>query len=516
MTTKNPASDQPDGHRAWFDERIKGLAAGMSGAEIRAMLRGEPPTERPNPRFLAHTTSLLLHLRPRTYRRAETWFSNTFHLGFFAVFLFAVEILSGLILMIYYVPTPTGAYQSILRLTGSIPYGDLLRDVHRLAGEVMVVVVALHMLRVYLTGSYKKVRRFTWLTGVGLLILTLGLGFSGYLLPWDQLAYWAVTIGTSMAEATPVIGSQLNLLLRGGLEIGGDGLLRFYLLHVIFLPLVMIVLLAAHYYRISRKHSISLPPHIEEGDPPPEIKARALERVSFLPDLLIREMVLIAIGVFVLLAAATFFYDAPLESHADPGLTPLNTEAPWFFLWVQGLLKLGDKTLLGVIVPVLIFALLFAVPYLDFNPHRMPGKRPLALALGVLAVATLLGLSYMGTHHFGIETSPAVRIVQRLAPEEGIGLLHQVPYDQLVVGLYPTGQTEIETLPPELGGVFAAFESQVDAAAKRGELPQVEGVMIVEDWQADLRRVTLRLVWSDEGSESPVTYETFIYLHRLR
>ena len=197
--------------------------------------------------------------------RASTWFTHTFRLGFFTTFLFVVEVITGFVLMIYYVPTPEGAYSSIQRLLTAVPFGELMRDVHRLAAEGMVIFAVLHMLRTFVTGSYKRERSFTWLTGVVLLLVTLFLSFSGYLLPWDQLAYWAVTIGTSMAAAVPVVGPDLNVLLRGSESIGADGLLRFYQLHVILLPLAVFAVLSVHYYRVARKHGISLPARIEEG-----------------------------------------------------------------------------------------------------------------------------------------------------------------------------------------------------------------------------------------------------------
>ncbi len=145
----------------------------------------------------------------------------------------------------------------------------------------MVAFVALHMLRTYLTGSYKKERSFTWLTGVVLLLVTLFLSFSGYLLPWDQLAYWAVTIGTSMAESAPIFGNEVNLLLRGAPDIGAGGLLRFYLLHVVFVPLLGILVLSIHYYKVSREHGISLPARIEEGDISKEAKKDATQRIDY-------------------------------------------------------------------------------------------------------------------------------------------------------------------------------------------------------------------------------------------
>jgi quinol-cytochrome oxidoreductase complex cytochrome b subunit len=491
---------------------MRGFAAGMSGREVRAIARGEAPTERPNPRYMAHTLSFLLHVRPRYYPKAVTQFTHTFRLGFFAVFLLAVEIITGFILMIYYSPTPATAYESLLRLVSEVPFGKLLRDIHRLAGEAMIVVVALHMLRTFLTGSYKNERKFTWVTGVALLLITLGLGFSGYLLPWDQLAYWAVTIGTSMAEAAPLVGPSLNLLLRGAPEIGGDGLLRFYLLHVIVLPLAAIPVLGAHYYQVSRRHGISLPVSLEEGDLSPQARQKAIQKVNFIPDVLTHETLLTGLGLLALLVAATFFYSAPLEHHADPRQTPLYTEAPWFFLWVQGLLKLGDKTLMGVIIPTLVVVAMFAVPYLDPNPLRSLRKRPLAVLLVLLSVGALAALSYMGTHHYGIDTPATVRIMQILAPEEGNGPLHRVSFEQLVVGIYPINNTDSSAMPPDLAQVFAQFEQEVN----RANLPDAQAVMIVEAWQIDLQRVALRITWTDPEDEQPRTEERFVYLHRNR
>jgi hypothetical protein len=173
---------------------------------------------------------------------------------------------------------------------------------------------------IFFTASYKRERSFTWLTGV-LLLITLLLSFRGYLLPWDQLAYWAVTIGASMAASVLLAGEQLNLLLRGSESIGADGLLRFHQLHVIVLPLAAIVLVSVHYYRVARKHSISLPARVEEGNLSPEARQAATRRVDWLPDLLLHEVFLISIGLLALAALALFAYDAPLErhAHAQPG-----------------------------------------------------------------------------------------------------------------------------------------------------------------------------------------------------
>lgn len=502
--------------RAWFDARVRALAAGMSFSEIRAALDGDAPTERPNPRYLAHTLSMLLHMRPRNYPLASTWFTHTFRLGFFTTLFFVIEVVTGLLLMVYYVPTPEGAYDSILKLMSEVPFGALLRDIHRLAAEAMIVCAFLHMVRVFVTGSYKAKRAFTWLTGVGLLVITLGLGFSGYLLIWDQLAYWAVTIGTSMAQAVPIIGKEVNLLLRGAPEIGAAGLLRFYLLHVIALPLLAILILGVHYYRVARLHGISLPAWIEETPLLPQVKAALTRRVDFIPGLMVHEAMLVSLTLLTMVAASLFFYDAPLEHHADPQHTPMDTQAPWFFLWVQGLLKLGDRTWMGVIVPTALLVFLAVIPYVARNPRRHWRARPFGLGLCVAILIGLLVLSYMGTHYYGIGAPTAPRIIQDLAPEEGRGPLHAVPYTELLPGIYVVSRTDTSGLPASMARLIHTFAGRLNDASLQGVLPEGRGILIVEEQQADLKRVTLRITWREAELDAPTSYERAIYLHRDR
>src|SRR3712207_2028139 len=179
-----------------------------------------------------HNNSFWYHIRPRALPLEATAWYYTFGLGWLATFFFVVESVTGLVLMVYYTPSPTQAYPDMLRIVSDVSLGRLMRNMHRLGAHLMVAVVFLHMMRTYFTASYKAPRQFVWVTGVALLGLTLLLSFSGYLLPWDQLAYWAVTIGSSMADAAPLVGNATNLLLRGGPDVGGGTLLRFYLLHI--------------------------------------------------------------------------------------------------------------------------------------------------------------------------------------------------------------------------------------------------------------------------------------------
>ena len=499
-----------------LDQRVRIITAGLGLKELRAVMRGDATTERPNPRYRVHITSFLFHIRPRYYERASTWFTHTFRLGYLTTLFFIIETITGVILMIYYVPDPAGAYESILKLESGVPFGSLLRDLHRLGAEAMVAFAGLHMLRTYLTGSYKKERSFTWLTGVVLLLVTLFLSFSGYLLPWDQLAYWAVTIGTSMADSAPLFGTQVNLLLRGAPDIGANGLLRFYLLHIVFVPLIGIFVLSIHYYKVSREHGISLPARIVEGDLPEAEKKRATERIDYIPNLMTHEVFLACLTIFAIVVMSAFFYNAPLEHHADPQKTPLDTKAPWYFLWIQGLLKLGDPALMGIVVPTLVLLLFFAVPYIDRNPYRMMSKRPVAVTLGLLFVLALAVLTYMGTPWYGIETPAAVRIVQDLAPEEGVGPLRSISFEQLQPGAYVVGETDPTTLPPELGLVFVEYAERVAEAEQSGALPDAEAVLVLEDWQSDLKKATPRIAWTDPESGERKTYEKHIFLHRHR
>jgi ubiquinol-cytochrome c reductase cytochrome b subunit len=509
---------------AALDHRTRVITAGLGLNELRAVLRGDPPTEKPNPRFKVHTASFLFHIRPRYYEKGSTIFTHTFRLGFFTAFFFFVELFTGLILMIYYTPSPAEAYNSILYLMSNVPFGNLMRDMHRLGAEAMVIFTVLHMARTYLTGSYKKDRSFTWLTGVVLLGITLFLSFSGYLLPWDQLAYWAVTIGTSMAEAAPLFGNEVNLLMRGAPDIGAGGLLRFYLLHIVLLPLAAILVISIHYYKVAREHGISQPAHIEEGEVDPKVKKEAKQRIEYIPDLLTHEVFLTSLGLFALVIVTIFFYGgAPLENIANPEVTPLDTKAPWYFWWLQGMLKLGDKTLMGIILPTILVVLLVAIPYIDRNPHRSLYKRPLAVGIGVFFTIALVVLSYMGTPEYLIETPPATRIVQDLAPEEGVGPLRAIPFEQIQPGAYEVNVDqpvrmcpEIDFGCPALESVFADYTQRVNQATADGAMLETRAWFIIEDWQSGLKKVTPRIVWIDPVDGVEKSYERHIFLHEDR
>ena len=204
-------------------------------------------------------SSLFLHVHPARVSRHALRPGYTLGLGLVSAILFMVLTVTGLALMLYYVPHPPEAYGSMKDLQFVVTFGVVLRNLHRWSAHAMVFVVILHLCRVFWTGSYKAPRQFNWVVGVGLLLLTLALSFTGYLLPWDQLAFWAITVGTNIAAYAPVVGSRLKFLLLGGHVIGPTTLLRFYVLHCIFIPIAASVLMILHFWRIRKDGGISGP-----------------------------------------------------------------------------------------------------------------------------------------------------------------------------------------------------------------------------------------------------------------
>ena len=227
----------------------------------------------PRNRALATVSNSLLHLHPVTLPRDALRVRYTFCLGGLTFFMFLVETVTGILLMFYYRPVPEYAYLDMKLLEHTVRFGMFLRNMHRWAGHAMVILVMLHMLRVFLTGSYKPPREFNWVIGVMLLTVTLLLSFTGYLLPWDQIALWAITVGTKMAAATPFLGADgpfhewfgihaendMRLLLLGDSDVGANALLRFYVLHCVLLPVVAGVLMFVHFWRVRKDGGISRP-----------------------------------------------------------------------------------------------------------------------------------------------------------------------------------------------------------------------------------------------------------------
>ncbi len=224
----------------------------------KAIFRHGYPDDPPN-RALVIMSNVFLHLHPVKVKKHAAKFTWTYGLGGISFYLFLLLTVTGVYLMFFYTPSADLAYPSIKAINSEVTFGLLTRNMHRWAAHLMIITVCLHMVRVFYQGGYKPPREFNWMIGVALLLATLLLSFTGYLLPWDQLAFWAITVGTNMAGYAPLVGFQAHTLLLGGTSVGPNALLRFYVLHVIFLPLLLGVGLAIHFWRVRKDGGISGP-----------------------------------------------------------------------------------------------------------------------------------------------------------------------------------------------------------------------------------------------------------------
>ena len=218
---------------------------------------GYPNT--PRNQMLAIATNVFLHLHPTRIHKTHVKITHTYCLGGLSFFMFLGLTVTGVMLMFYYVPSVNLAYQNVADLETNVRFGMLIRNLHRWMAHAMVITVLLHMMRVFYMGAYKPPREFNWVVGVILLVLTLLLSFTGYLLPWDQLALWAITVGTNIAGAAPILGGQSRFVLIGGFEVGPGALIRFYTLHVIALPLLAAIFMSVHFWRIRRDGGLARP-----------------------------------------------------------------------------------------------------------------------------------------------------------------------------------------------------------------------------------------------------------------
>ena len=214
--------------------------------------------DNPLDRSLAITSNLFFHIHPVKVSRKSLRWSYSFGLGIISAILFGVLIWTGVLLMFYYVPSIERAYTTMKEIQLSVPLGQFTRNMHRWSAHAMLLAVVLHMLRVFYTGAYKPPREFNWIIGVVLLLLTLGASFTGYLLPWDQLAFWAITVGTNIAGYAPGAGPALRELMLGGQEVGQNALIRFYTLHIAVLPLLITGLVSVHVWRVRKDGGLAI------------------------------------------------------------------------------------------------------------------------------------------------------------------------------------------------------------------------------------------------------------------
>ncbi len=317
-----------------------------------------------------------------------------YYFGGMALFLFCVQVATGILLLLYYRPTSEAAFESVQFIITRVQFGWLIRNVHSWAANLMIGVLFVHMFSAFLMKAYRRPRELTWVSGVLLLGLSLGFGFSGYLLPWNELAFFATKVGTEIVNDVPLIGHWLLLFLRGGEEVTGATLTRFFGFHVAVLPMVTTALLALHLLLVQNQ-GMSRPPSVEKG-------AEPKRDMPFVPHFLLRDLLgwLVILGVLVSLAA---FSPWELGTKADPfAPTPAGIQPEWYFLFAFEFLKLVPAEVLSFEGEFLAIAFLGAaglfwilVPFLD--RRAAAGLRsPLFTWIGVLAIAFVAGLTLVG------------------------------------------------------------------------------------------------------------------------
>jgi quinol-cytochrome oxidoreductase complex cytochrome b subunit len=333
-------------------------------ANVRKSIFRNPLPSSDRGRAATSFSNFFLHIQPVRVSRQALRPTYTMGLGLISFFLFVILTVTGVLLMFYYVPSTTQAYDRMLDLRSSVAFGVILRNMHRWSAHAMVATVFLHMCRVFFTGSYKPPREFNWMIGVALFLLTLLSSFTGYLLPWDQLAFWAITVGTSIAGYAPLVGKTVKFILLGDATVGQEALLRFYVLHVVVLPLALSLLVAVHFWRIRKDGGLAKPEEVEteppvevvvvEPEPVLAVAARSahagsdrrfslqgIVRGTFVkvdklnpdtvfswPNLLIAELFVLLLTIAGVMAVSLFL-NAPLEQPVNVMHPPNPAKAPW-------------------------------------------------------------------------------------------------------------------------------------------------------------------------------------------
>src|SRR5262245_49046154 len=323
----------------------------------------------------------------------EIWY----YLGGLTLFLFAVQVATGILLLLYYRPSAAEAYERVQFIVTKVQFGWLIRNIHSWSANLLIAVAFAHFFSVFLLKSYRKPRELTWASGVALLFLMLGFGFSGYLLPWNELSFFATKVGTGIAGAVPVVGHFTLRLLRGGDDVTGATLSRFYGLHVAVLPAMATALAAVHLLFVQRQ-GMSVPIGGERRGKPGE----RLPEMPFFPNYIMRD-VLAWYVVIAILAALAAFYPWELGKKADPfAAVPPGIRPEWYFLAVFHTLKLLPSHILGfegerigVVAFGIVALMLVAVPFLDRRANR--GERsPAFTVLAILGLLYLVSFTIVG------------------------------------------------------------------------------------------------------------------------
>jgi len=333
-------------------------------------------------------------------RNVNAWYS----LGSVLLVIFALQIVTGLLLMLYYVPDVDKAFNSVAYIMNEIPLGRLIRLFHAVGSSMMLLVLLMHLLSVLFMGSYKSPRELHWLTGFMLLLMAMGISLTGYLLPWNQLSFWATTVATDCVGTFPVIGDYLVQLLRAGKLVGYQTLGRFYTLHVGLLPAGITVLIGVHLFLIQRT-GVSTPPFgLDETNSTWEGDKFVYDEhpggIPFFPNFFLQDMISISLYLACFTALVFFmpnlFIPSTAYLPANPLLTPAHIKPEWYFLANYQTLKLFPSEIMGLTVQVVAVTLVALLPFLDRGTEKHPLKRPVFTACAVGGMLLWIGMTVWG------------------------------------------------------------------------------------------------------------------------
>ena len=332
-------------------------------------------------------------------RNINVWYT----LGAVLLTLFMIQVATGVLLLIYYVPNPAEAFQSVERIMNEVPFGWLMRTLHAVGATIMIIALLLHMLSVMFMGSYKRPRELTWLSGFIILNLAFVLCLTGYLLPWSQLSFWATTVATDAAGAIPVIGDDLVRFLRGGSMVNEATLGRFFALHVMGLPLMLSMLIGFHLFCVRRAGISRTPfgPAYRPRQHPDYFEHEEHhDGIPFFPNYAIKDTAVICFFLAFFLAIVFFapnlFFPESAFEPADPFVTPPGIKPEWYFLWAYQALKIFPSEIIGLGVQGAFMTFLALLPFIDRGAERQPFKRPLFLTCYVLGILLFVAISIWG------------------------------------------------------------------------------------------------------------------------
>ncbi|MCF6358499.1 MAG: cytochrome b N-terminal domain-containing protein [Draconibacterium sp.] len=328
--------------------------------------------------------NFLLHLHPHAVNKQALKFSRTFGLGGINALLFVILAITGILMRFFYVPTPDGAYNSIVSFQNNSLLGTLIRNIHHWSAMLMVVTSFLHLLRVFYSQSIFYRRKKTWYFGLILFVIVLAFNFTGYLLPWDQLSYWAVTIMTNIVEYLPFIGEGFANMIRGGETVNENTLLNFYTFHTALLPLLIVAFMMLHFWLIRKARGVTVANNNEQ------------EMVHVYPELVSREIIA-ALSLIAFITLFAIFFDAPLLEKANPMVSPNPSKAPWYFMGIQELLIHVHPFIATVVVPLALIIFFVYIPKIKIDTEKVgiwfyssKGKSIIVLSVVFSAFTTLL------------------------------------------------------------------------------------------------------------------------------